>query len=120
MITAKFNMDLFSRGIRGFVFDLGIAAPKVVAKEMGELEKTLVRLSPKADPKKIKDDIDRRFQLVNIHVQHTHNFCFSHCGAPETLDGMRRQGRKRELAGISMNHLRVSRLKGKIRTKIVA
>lgn len=64
MLTATFNMNLFQRGIKGLVLDCGINAKKVVAKEMGELEKTLSRLSPKADPKKIKTDINRRFAVM--------------------------------------------------------
>lgn len=70
MINADIELTAgFNRGLAALIHDAGLNAKTVVAKESGELIKTLVRMSPKADAKKIKDDITRRFELQNFEVK---------------------------------------------------
>ncbi len=62
-------MDLFQRGLRGLVLDIGLNAKTVVTKETGELLKTLVRISPPKEPTKtranIKDKVMARFDALS-------------------------------------------------------
>ncbi len=64
MITANIDLTGLNRGIAGLIRATGLESKIVVAKEMGELEKTLVRLSPKAKPANITRDISRKFETV--------------------------------------------------------
>lgn len=50
--------------MQGFVTKLGIEAPRVLKKEMGELVKTLVKTTPAADAKKIRAQTQAKFDLV--------------------------------------------------------
>lgn len=71
MITADIQLTAgFNRGLAALIHDAGLNAQTVVAKETGELIKTLVRLSPKADPKKIKSDIKTRFAIYGRESDH--------------------------------------------------
>lgn len=55
----------FDRGIAGLIYGAGINAKVVVKKESAEVIKTLVKISPKADPNKIRSDIKGRFNVLN-------------------------------------------------------
>lgn len=64
MITADVQLtQYFSRGVAGLVYGAGLDARVVVPKEISELIKTLVRLSPKAQPAKIRSDVIKRFTV---------------------------------------------------------
>ncbi len=54
----------FTRGLTGFVDRLGIEAPIVLKKEMGELVKTLVRTTPGADVEKLTTFNEAKFAKV--------------------------------------------------------
>ena len=68
MFTYTFQDNGLSRGIAGLVEATGLNARIVLRKETGELEKTLVRITPPADPAKtrenIKRDITGKFNIV--------------------------------------------------------
>lgn len=59
MFTAKVDMRGMNAGIAGLIDRVGLNSAVVVAKEMGELIKTLVRISPPKDPKKTGESIRR-------------------------------------------------------------
>jgi hypothetical protein len=46
MLTADVNINEFSRGLNRLSTDIGLSAKRVMKKEVGELIKTLVKLSP--------------------------------------------------------------------------
>lgn len=76
MITVSgIDMTGFNRGIAGLIYRAGIAAKTVIAKETGELIKTLVRISPPKDRAKsrasIVGQVTTRFQKLN---QQQNNF----------------------------------------------
>lgn len=64
MLTAKFDKTGFNRGMKAFVDRLGIEAPVVLKKEIGELVKTLVRLTPAADGEKIAENYTHKFAMI--------------------------------------------------------
>jgi hypothetical protein len=55
----------FNRGMTGFVDRLGIEARVVLKKEMGELVKTLVKITPGADVAKLKGFNESQFEKVS-------------------------------------------------------
>ena len=61
-------MTEFNRGIDALRRSVGVDSRKLVEKETAELIKTLVRQSPAASSNKIKDDIKRKFEALNIEV----------------------------------------------------
>ncbi len=68
MFTTTFQDNSLSRGIAGLIEATKLAGRVIVEKETGELEKTLVRITPPADPaqtrKNIQRDITGKFNLV--------------------------------------------------------
>lgn len=68
MITATVNMDRFNAGIRGLIQQARISGKIVIAKETGELIKTLVKVSPPRDLARSKfhaeTDVRRKFILA--------------------------------------------------------
>lgn len=70
MITSTVNMSGFERGVAGLIRRAGLDSRVVIQKETGELIKTLVRVSPKADAKKIRDNISARFHALE-HPERT-------------------------------------------------
>jgi hypothetical protein len=68
-IATEIDYTLFQKGLDGFLRKLRIDSRVVIAKEMGELIKTLVRISPPQDPKKtrasIKKNFSNRFEILN-------------------------------------------------------
>jgi len=68
LTVSSVDMSGFNAGMRGLA-NIGIPMSKVVKKETGELIKTLVRQSPAANAKKIKDDVMRRFELQSSAVK---------------------------------------------------
>lgn len=68
MFTTTYQDNSLSRGIAGLVEATGLNVRIVMQKELGELEKTLVRITPPADPaqtrKKIQTDITGKFNIV--------------------------------------------------------
>jgi hypothetical protein len=54
------DLTLFNVGMGKLVAALRIELPKVVKKEAGELIKTLVRITPPADPQKTRDSITNK------------------------------------------------------------
>jgi hypothetical protein len=54
----------FNRGLTGFVDKLGLEAKVVLKKEMGELIKTLVKITPGADVVKLKAFNDAQFAKI--------------------------------------------------------
>ena len=54
----KVDISGFNRGMTGFVDKLGIAGPVVLKKEMGELLKTLVRVTPPKLPARTRANIE--------------------------------------------------------------
>lgn len=63
MMTGAVILNNFNEGMRGLVRNAGINAKVVVKKETEELIKTLVRISPAADPKRVRHEIMRKFEL---------------------------------------------------------
>ena len=63
MITATVDISGFNRGMAGFVDRLGLHAPVVLKKEMGELVKTLVKVTPGADVQKIREGNLNKFAI---------------------------------------------------------
>lgn len=63
------NVDMtgFNAGLRGLA-QLGIPMRTVVQKETGELIKTLVKTSPAADAKTIRDSIKRKFEWLGLDM----------------------------------------------------
>ena len=57
-------MTRFDRGIAGLIKKVGLNGRVVVRKETGELIKTLVRVTPKAQPERIRRDISGKFALA--------------------------------------------------------
>ncbi len=64
-VRATVDISGFNRGMQGFVTKLGLEAPIVLKKEMGELVKTLVKTTPGADAKKIRNQINRKFEQLS-------------------------------------------------------
>ncbi len=68
MFTTTFQDNGLSRGIAGLIAATKLSARTVVFKEMGELDKTLVRITPPSDPSKTRKNIQRditgKFNLV--------------------------------------------------------
>ena len=64
MSLTTVDVSGFNRGMTGFVDQLGIEGPVVLKKEMGELVKTLVKLTPGADPEKIQKNIRGKFDTI--------------------------------------------------------
>lgn len=68
MTKATINYDGLNRGVSGLIKKLGLESKVVVAKESGELIKTLVNISPPKDPgktrKQIESDITGKFAAV--------------------------------------------------------
>ena len=68
MMNQPSTVDIsgFNRGMTGFVDKLGLSAPVVLKKEMGELLKTLIRTTPPKNPTKtrasISDTVSSRFE----------------------------------------------------------
>lgn len=60
MITATIDISKFNRGMAGFVDKLGIEAKVVLKKETGELLKTLIKVTPPADPSKTRNRIKQQ------------------------------------------------------------
>ncbi len=62
------DLTQFNKGIAGLIDRLGIEAKKVLKKEAGELTKTLIKISPPADPaktrSKIENSIRNKFELA--------------------------------------------------------
>jgi len=56
-MTATVDISGFNRGMTGFVDRLGIEGPVVLKKEMGELLKTLIKITPPKDPAKTRGSI---------------------------------------------------------------
>lgn len=75
----------FNRGLTGFVDQLGLSGPVVLKKEMGELVKTLVRITPGADSKKIRADISRKFETIGDSENSNHD---THGGGKEGNQGI--------------------------------
>ena len=63
-VNMTVDISGFNRGMTGFVDKLGIEGPVVLKKEMGELLKTLVKLTPGADIKKIQQNISGKFNTI--------------------------------------------------------
>lgn len=63
-IPTTIDISGFNRGLTGFVDQLGIAGPVVLKKEMGELVKTLVKITPGADAEKIRKTIGGKFDAI--------------------------------------------------------
>ena len=63
---SKTTVDIsgFNRGMTGFVDRLGISGPVVLKKEMGELVKTLVKITPGADAEKLRKNISGKFDTI--------------------------------------------------------
>lgn len=72
MLTADVQINEFNRGINRLVNQIGLNAKYVVHKEVGELIKTLVKISPPRDRNKAmaktRDTVMRRFELVGLEV----------------------------------------------------
>jgi hypothetical protein len=72
MTVEEIDMRGFISGLEGLIEELGIAAPKVVKHELGELIGTLVRVTPPSDPAKTRKSIDKRvdstLQAANIRA----------------------------------------------------
>lgn len=68
MYTINFQDTGLSRGLAGLIEATKLNARVVVEKETGELEKTLVRITPPADPSQTRENIQRditgKFNLV--------------------------------------------------------
>ena len=64
MITASVDISGFNRGMAGFVDRLGIEAPKVLKKEMGELLKTIIKFTPAANTGKIEENVRSKFATI--------------------------------------------------------
>lgn len=64
-LTQTWDMTGFNAGIVGLSRAVEREPPIVLRKEAGELIKTLVRQSPVAKPKNIRDDIQRKFDIVS-------------------------------------------------------
>ncbi len=62
--TTEIDFSRFNAGMAGFVSKLGIESVKVVRKETGELIKSLVRLTPAADSKKITSFLTNKFDTL--------------------------------------------------------
>ena len=62
MITATVDMSGFHKGMGALLNRAKISAPRVIEKETGELEKTLVRLSPPANLAKSRARLERRIE----------------------------------------------------------
>lgn len=58
------NFDNFTAGMQGFVDKLGVSGPVVMKKEMGELVKTLVRITPASQTNKIQQEVFNRFTVL--------------------------------------------------------
>jgi hypothetical protein len=69
MINAQIDMTNFNRGIAGLINKVGLESRIVIKKETGELIKTLVRVTPKADPKNIRRDISGKFEMAGLSKQ---------------------------------------------------
>ena len=63
-MATSVDISGFNRGMAAFVDKLGIEPPKVLKKEMGELVKTLMRITPAAEGEKIRDQITFKFALL--------------------------------------------------------
>ena len=70
MTTATVDMTGFERGLSGFIGQTGIAMPKVLKKECGELIKTLVRISPPASPDATKSRIVNQVYVTMGALNH--------------------------------------------------
>lgn len=68
MITSRIDMTGFNRGIVGLIKTLRVQPRVVIAKEAGELIKTLVKTSPAAKAPRIKDDIMRKFEWSGLDM----------------------------------------------------
>ncbi len=64
MVIASVDMTNFNRGLTGLINQVGLNNRVVIKKETGELIKTLVRITPKAKPEKIRSDISGKFNMV--------------------------------------------------------
>lgn len=64
MLNVNIDATVFNRGMAGLVQKLGIESKKVVAKETGELLKTLVKVSPPADRMKSLERIRKRVDIA--------------------------------------------------------
>jgi hypothetical protein len=63
-MTSTVDISGFTRGMTGFVDKLGISGPVVLKKEMGELVKTLVKVTPGADAKKLAEYNEAKFDKI--------------------------------------------------------
>ena len=59
-MNATVDTSGFSKGMAGLVDRLGLESRVVLKKEMGELLKTLIRITPPKDPSKTRASIDRK------------------------------------------------------------
>lgn len=77
MITANIDMTEFNRGMAGLIHQVGLSGPLVVEKETGELIKTLVRISPPAEPTKtrasIKANLEKTFHIFGKFTNHEYD-----------------------------------------------
>lgn len=64
MITADVNVNEFSRGINRLVTRVGLDSKRVVKKEVGELVKTLVKISPPSNLASSKKKPEKSVRLV--------------------------------------------------------
>lgn len=73
-MKATIDISGFNRGMTGFVDRLGIEAPIVLKKEMGELLKTLVKVTPPRSAEKTREGIERdiRSRFASIEYDHAY------------------------------------------------
>jgi hypothetical protein len=68
MLTADININEFNRGLARYQNQLGLDARKVMRTELGQLVKTLVRISPPSDRNKsmrmMKAKVNKRFEKL--------------------------------------------------------
>jgi hypothetical protein len=66
MVTVRVDMTRFNRGLAGLIQKARLNAQTVVRKETGELIKTLVKVTPKAEPNRIRIDVNSKFESTGM------------------------------------------------------